>query len=435
MVPQSERSKGGGRAGTTRATGVANNCLPRPQSSLELLSQTAAVMEHSPQPSFTHSSSNCSIVDLHLKIGSSSCSSSPKESARGVTPTNSLPTDLNMANQAPSLPEMSKKRQQSQPVFLEQKRSSFFPSSLLGEGALDGSTDVEGRAGTPLYYSPGLFLTYSNGSTSNGVWNNSGGPPPPTVATATDSGSSEPAGGDAVVPNFLTSQGSFTSSGSLASAPSYAFVGSSTSLSVMPPTAAFGPPPSNLAQTNRSFLASDDYQHDNLAMCHQLAVKDATINSLQKQVDALQREIRELRQLPTGKISQIPVEYVALLWLVCALVDYAASHTALSICVYFVRDMLTLMHEYGSEISDTAMPPRKQNVQKASVVRQFRRWNPNFLDWFEYRSGQWVPKLGKVAELQRRELTRREAAEDRRKKVQDQKQLGSDASVKSESNV
>lgn len=91
------------------------------------------------------------------------------------------------------------------------------------------------------------------------------------------------------------------------------------------------------------------------------------------------------------------------------------------------------MREYGSEVSDTAMPPRKQSVQKASVVRQFRRWNPNFLDWFEYRNGQWMPKLGKKGELQRRELSRRQAAEDRRKKNHDQKQGGSDDSVKSES--
>ena len=92
------------------------------------------------------------------------------------------------------------------------------------------------------------------------------------------------------------------------------------------------------------------------------------------------------------------------------------------------------MRQYGSEVSDTAMPPRKLNVQKASVVRQFRRWNPNFLEWFEYRNGQWLPKLGKEGELRRREQSRRQAAEGRRKKNNDpQKQVGSDDSVKSES--
>lgn len=85
------------------------------------------------------------------------------------------------------------------------------------------------------------------------------------------------------------------------------------------------------------------------------------------------------------------------------------------------------MREYGSEVSDTAMPPRKTNVQKASVVRQFRRWNPNFLDWFTFRNGHWVPKLGKEGELQRREESRRQAAEERRKKALEKQ--GSDGSV------
>ena len=64
------------------------------------------------------------------------------------------------------------------------------------------------------------------------------------------------------------------------------------------------------------------------------------------------------------------------------------------------------MHEYGSEVSDNALPPRKGEVQKASVVRQFRRWNPKFFEYFEHRNGRWVPKLGKKAELERRERAR-----------------------------
>lgn len=78
--------------------------------------------------------------------------------------------------------------------------------------------------------------------------------------------------------------------------------------------------------------------------------------------------------------------------------------------------MLAIMREYGSEVSDTAMPPRKTYVQKASVVRQFRRWNPNFLDWFEYSNGTWLPKLGKAGELKRRQAARKDAAESRRQK-------------------
>ena len=72
--------------------------------------------------------------------------------------------------------------------------------------------------------------------------------------------------------------------------------------------------------------------------------------------------------------------------------------------------MLDLMQEYGSEVSDTAMPPRRSCVQKASVVRQFRRWNPNFFEYFHHRNGRWIPKLGKESELRRREHARRTIA-------------------------
>ena len=72
------------------------------------------------------------------------------------------------------------------------------------------------------------------------------------------------------------------------------------------------------------------------------------------------------------------------------------------------RDMLELMRTYGSELSDTVMPPRKTKIQKASVIRQFRRWNPNFLDYFQYAAGKWVPKLGKEGELKRREEARKQ---------------------------
>jgi hypothetical protein len=71
--------------------------------------------------------------------------------------------------------------------------------------------------------------------------------------------------------------------------------------------------------------------------------------------------------------------------------------------------MLSIMREYGSEVSDMAMPPRKSYVQKASVVRQFRRWNPHFLEWFEHVNGRWVPKLGKDGELRRRQQARQQA--------------------------
>lgn len=64
------------------------------------------------------------------------------------------------------------------------------------------------------------------------------------------------------------------------------------------------------------------------------------------------------------------------------------------------------MSEYGSEVSEHAVPPRKDGIKKASVVRQFRRWNPTFLEHFEHRHGKWVPKLGKEGELKRRAQAR-----------------------------
>ena len=69
---------------------------------------------------------------------------------------------------------------------------------------------------------------------------------------------------------------------------------------------------------------------------------------------------------------------------------------------------MELMRTYGSELSDTVMPPRKTKIQKASIIRQFRRWNPNFLEFFHYAGGQWVPKLGKAGELKRREEARKQ---------------------------
>jgi hypothetical protein len=68
--------------------------------------------------------------------------------------------------------------------------------------------------------------------------------------------------------------------------------------------------------------------------------------------------------------------------------------------------MLDLMHTYGSEVSDTVMPPRKSTIQKASIIRQFRRWNPNFLEYFHCVGGRWVPKLGHAGELKRRKEAR-----------------------------
>ena len=73
-----------------------------------------------------------------------------------------------------------------------------------------------------------------------------------------------------------------------------------------------------------------------------------------------------------------------------------------------ISDMIRIMREYGSEVSNQTIPQRKSPIQKASVVRQFRRWNPEFFRYFLHVNGEWVPKLGREGELRRRAEKRRE---------------------------
>ena len=70
--------------------------------------------------------------------------------------------------------------------------------------------------------------------------------------------------------------------------------------------------------------------------------------------------------------------------------------------------MIHIMQEYGSEVSNQTLPQRKQNIKKASIVRQFRRWNPEFFRYFAHVNGEWVPKLGRQGELRRRAEKRRQ---------------------------
>jgi hypothetical protein len=44
--------------------------------------------------------------------------------------------------------------------------------------------------------------------------------------------------------------------------------------------------------------------------------------------------------------------------------------------------MIRIMQEYGSEVSNQTLPKRKDCIKKASIVRQFRRWNPEFFRYF-----------------------------------------------------
>lgn len=66
-------------------------------------------------------------------------------------------------------------------------------------------------------------------------------------------------------------------------------------------------------------------------------------------------------------------------------------------------EMLRIMKEYGSEVSNQTLPTRKTEIKKTSVIRQFRRWNPDFFRYFQQDAdGKWQPRLGKDGELKRR---------------------------------
>lgn len=133
---------------------------------------------------------------------------------------------------------------------------------------------------------------------------------------------------------------------------------------------AFVPPRAHLQRENEpkrsSFLppaipedASEHLLARNRELQEQLQQKEETILDLLRKVDSLESQIAELKSLPTGKISQIPVD-----------------------------DMIHIMQEYGSETSDVSfIHNRKANVQKSSIVRQFRRYNPNF---FEHVSRPYI---------------------------------------------
>jgi hypothetical protein len=110
----------------------------------------------------------------------------------------------------------------------------------------------------------------------------------------------------------------------------------------------------------------------------QLQERDFQVSSLQQRVNHLENKIIELRQLPTGKVSHIPID-----------------------------DMVKIMLDYGSEVSDQTLPMRKEHIKKTSIIRQFRRWNPTFFNYFVHANGEWVPKLGKEGELRRREEKRK----------------------------
>jgi hypothetical protein len=76
------------------------------------------------------------------------------------------------------------------------------------------------------------------------------------------------------------------------------------------------PPPQQQQQSTDNAKGGvefpDEMLRENLFLRQQLASCNTTIIGLQNQVELLQNEIRQLRQVPSGKISQIPLEYVIL---------------------------------------------------------------------------------------------------------------------------
>lgn len=57
-----------------------------------------------------------------------------------------------------------------------------------------------------------------------------------------------------------------------------------------------------------AFPSSNSLEQENYMLKSQLAAKDTMIDNLNQQLQTLQSEIRRLRQMPSGKISQIPLE-------------------------------------------------------------------------------------------------------------------------------
>ena len=66
-----------------------------------------------------------------------------------------------------------------------------------------------------------------------------------------------------------------------------------------------GQPP---AHHHAPSVALDELMHENRMLKQELKEKDIVNSSLQHRVNYLENQIHELRQLPTGKISHIPIE-------------------------------------------------------------------------------------------------------------------------------
>lgn len=144
--------------------------------------------------------------------------------------------------------------------------------------------------------------------------------------------------------------------------------------------------PSRVLEESKRDCSYKDLIRENVQLKIELGDAKKEIAKLKKEMSRANCNISELRSLSGGnKISEIPL-----------------------------ADMIDIMQEYGSEVSGQSFQKRKEDPQPASIVRQFRRWNPDFLKYFCRKNGKWVPKLGKAGELQRRQLKREALKEHRR---------------------
>ena len=75
-----------------------------------------------------------------------------------------------------------------------------------------------------------------------------------------------------------------------------------------PPQREAQPPRLQLQQRRQPSSSREDMARQIMEMREQLSEKDMVVSSLQHRVNYLENQIHELRQLPTGKISHIPVE-------------------------------------------------------------------------------------------------------------------------------
>lgn len=68
--------------------------------------------------------------------------------------------------------------------------------------------------------------------------------------------------------------------------------------------------------------------------------------------------------------------------------------------------MLQVMKVFGPE----GLHPWRKDIHKldkSSIIRLFKQWNPHFFVWFHKRKGIWVPLLGFQQESARRKLSRK----------------------------